>query len=338
MALKLDLNKAFDRVEWDFLMATCRKLGFGETWCKWVMACISSYEMEFMINGDSIGSIKPSRGIRQGDPMSPYLFIIIADVLSQMINNAMCQSLLTGIKMARSCPVVSHIFFAGDSIFFLKANVTECDCLLDILNRYCVASGQSINFSKSEAMFSPNTPMDVKLFFSNRLGMKLMDPGARYLGLPSVHGRNKQELFSFILEKYSHEQHIHWLSWDRISHTKDQGGLGFRDLHCFNLALLAKQGWRIVNPGSFWARVLKGIYFPHSNFLTASKGSHPSWLWQSLIKGRDLLLHGVRWQVGNGSNISLWTQKWIPYSEDFYIRHPRDPFNGNIVGKYGFAK
>ncbi|PWA91282.1 hypothetical protein CTI12_AA092190 [Artemisia annua] len=71
IALKLDHNKAFDHVEWDFLMATCQKLGFGETWCKLVMACVASYEMEFMINGESIGLIKPSRVIRQGDSMSP---------------------------------------------------------------------------------------------------------------------------------------------------------------------------------------------------------------------------------------------------------------------------
>ncbi|GJS46540.1 reverse transcriptase [Tanacetum coccineum] len=133
MALNLDLNKAFDRVEWDFLMATCRKLGFEYKWCSWVLACVSSYEMDFMINGESIGTIKPSRGIRQGDPMSHFLFIIIADVLSQMINNAMQQSLLTVIKMARNCPVISHIFFADDSLFFLKAKITKCDSFLDVI-------------------------------------------------------------------------------------------------------------------------------------------------------------------------------------------------------------
>ncbi|GJV26806.1 reverse transcriptase [Tanacetum coccineum] len=135
MALNLDLNlnKAFDRVEWDFLMATCRKLGFVDKWCSWVLACISSYEMDFMINGESISTIKPSRGIRQGYPMSHFLFIIIADVLSQMINNVMHQSLLTGIKMARNCPVISHIFFADDSLFFLKAKIIECDSFLDVI-------------------------------------------------------------------------------------------------------------------------------------------------------------------------------------------------------------
>ena len=114
------------------------------------------------------------------------------------------------------------------------------------------------------------------------------------------------------------ESHIHWVSWERISKPKDEGGLGFRDLKAFNLALLAKQGWRLtINPYSFWGRVLKGIYFPRSNFLTARKGSHPSWLWQSLLQGRDLLLQGIRWQVGNGSDIYFWTQKWVPYPEDF---------------------
>ncbi|PWA65154.1 hypothetical protein CTI12_AA306500 [Artemisia annua] len=351
MALKLDLNKAFDRVEWDFLIATLRKLGFGDAWCKWVLACISSYEMDLMINGDSIGTIKPSRVIHQGDPMSPYLFIIVADVLSRLINNAMQNSILTGIKMSRNCPVISHIFFADDSLFFLKAKISECDYLLELINRYCEASGQRINFSKSEVMFSPNTPMNEQTELCSRLGVlkkmqgwknKLLSQAGREVLIKSV----IQSIHSYTMQCYmlpkgflqkllvhikrffwsgdAHERHIHWLSWEHISQSKDRGGLGFRDLSCFNLALLAKQGWRhIMNPGSFWCRVLKGIYFPHSDFPMASKDSRPSWLWQSLLQGRDLLLHGIRWQVGNGSNILFWTQKWIPYSEDFYIRQPR---------------
>ncbi|GJX73788.1 hypothetical protein Tco_0312383, partial [Tanacetum coccineum] len=92
----------------------------------------------------------------------------------------------------------------------------------------------------------------------------------------------------------AHERHIHWLSWDRICEPKDGGGLGFQDLSCFNLALLAKQGWRLImNP--------------------------------------DLLLRGVRWQVANGLNIYFWTQKWILYLDDFYVRHPRGPFSHNVL-------
>nr|GEX98214.1 cytochrome P450 [Tanacetum cinerariifolium] len=76
-------------------------------------------------------------------------------------------------------------------------------------------------------------------------------------------------------------------------------------------------------------KVLKGLYFSNCGFLVAKRGSHPSWIWSSLLHGHDLLLQGVRWQVGDGRDISFWTQKWIPYSEDFYIRSPLGPFKNS---------
>ncbi|GKF67224.1 reverse transcriptase, partial [Tanacetum coccineum] len=162
MALKVDLNKAFDRVEWDFLLATLKKMGFGDVWCKWIRSCLTNYDLEFMVNGESMGVIKPQRGLRQGDPISPYLFIIVADVLSRQINRAMELGSLSGIKMARMCPVISHILFADDSLFFLKASEVECRNLLNIFDIYCRASGQNVNFEKSSAFFSPNTPITLQ--------------------------------------------------------------------------------------------------------------------------------------------------------------------------------
>ncbi|GJV97009.1 hypothetical protein Tco_1548586 [Tanacetum coccineum] len=174
-------------------------------------------------------------------------------------------------------------------------------------------------------MFSPNTPSDVQKEFCDRLGVKVLHKlqGWKHKFLSQA---GREILRKVVIQAISsYAMHCYML-------PKDCGGLGFRDLSCFNLALLAKQGWRLfINPCSFWGRVLKGIYFLRLNFLNATKGSHPSWLWQSLLQGRDLLLHGIRWQVGNGSNIQFWTEKWVPYQDDFYIRKPRCPFASNAL-------
>lgn len=121
---------------------------------------------------------------------------------------------------------------------------------------------------------------------------------------------------------------IHWRKWDILSSSKSEGGMGFRDLKAFNLALLAKQCWRLVlNPSSFWARVLKGIYFPRDNFMNAKKGSRASWIWNSLLRGMDVLLASVRWQVGNGKSIHFWSDRWVPNSPHFFVRDAKGPFN-----------
>ena len=157
MAAKLDMSKAFDRVERCFLKRVMEKLGFCSKWVNLIMQCISSVSYSVIINGVAYGSIKPSKGLHQGDPLSPSLFLLCAEGLSIIIHKAVRNHSFTGIFICRSSPSVTHLFFADDIILFCKANSDECQKLKLILQMYENASVQKINTKKSLIFFSPST-------------------------------------------------------------------------------------------------------------------------------------------------------------------------------------
>nr|DAD35823.1 TPA_asm: hypothetical protein HUJ06_006463 [Nelumbo nucifera] len=108
-------------------------------------------------------------------------------------------------------------------------------------------------------------------------------------------------LSNFIWGQRSNEKKIKWVAWNRMCNSKMKGGLGFRNIKCFNLTLLANAAWRLIqNSNILWGRILKQIYYPQSRFLETSLGSKPSWAWRSLLDGRDLLSKGLIWRIGNG--------------------------------------
>jgi len=118
VALKLDISKAFDSVSWTYLEEILYKLGFCQTWVKWMLMCITSVEYHVIFNGDRIGPIIPERGLRQGCHLSPYLYIICAEGLSEIIKNHESQGTLHGSRICRTAPSISHLLFADDSFIF----------------------------------------------------------------------------------------------------------------------------------------------------------------------------------------------------------------------------
>jgi hypothetical protein len=126
-----------------------------------------------------------------------------------------------------------------------------------------------------------------------------------------------------------------WVSWESMTQPKYAGGLGFRDIELFNLALLARQAWRILQvPESLSARVLKAVYFPNGDILSASLGSHPSQVWRSLLEGRDALNIGLIKRIGDGQSTEAWAQKWIPRDERLRSVAPRKQNAPAMVSDY----
>ena len=200
MALKLDISKAYDRVEWECLDKIMEKLGFDGKWRGLIMKCVTTITYAVRINGSPRGHIVPTRGIRQGDPLSPYLFLLCAEGLSAFIKHSVTAGNLEGIAICRGGPKLSHLFFTDDSLIFCKASLSKCNTLQRIFHIYEQASGQQLNRAKTSLFFSKNTPSEIQEELKTRFGAQVIKQHERYLGLPSLAGRNKQSTFKSIKE------------------------------------------------------------------------------------------------------------------------------------------
>ena len=167
------------------------KLGFPEEWIDRVMSCVTTPSFSVRINGKAYGNIIPSRGLRQRDPLSPYLFLLCAEEFTSLLSKAEAEGRLHGVQICRRAHCISNLLFADDSLIFCQANQEEVLLISDTLQLYAEASGQCINFEKSSAYFSSNTYESQRLWIKQALGVREVDRfeswGCRFwLGGPST--------------------------------------------------------------------------------------------------------------------------------------------------------
>lgn len=177
------------------------KFGFDTKWIEWIMTCVRKTTFSVNINGSPKGFIQPERGIRQGDPLSPYLFILCAEVLSHMMRRAETQGNIRGIKISNASPSVTHLLFADDSLFFCQANMKAAKAIQNVLLQYECASGQKVNTNKSVLTFGKRVPNTTKTQIRRQLQIFNDGGCGKYLGMPEQFGRKKVELFQYIVEK-----------------------------------------------------------------------------------------------------------------------------------------
>ncbi|KAK2657967.1 hypothetical protein Ddye_011019 [Dipteronia dyeriana] len=203
VALKLDMSKAYDRVKWGFLERIMMKLGL---WMRCVMGCVNSVSYSFLINGNVCVFVRPSRGLRLGDPMSPYLYLLVTEGLSNLLRVAMEQGVCRGFRCDRSGPVISHLFFAYDSLLFTGASAKDCLAIRNILGVYSRASGQQVNFEKSSMCVSKGVSSSVGDRLARLIGVQCVRCLDKCLGIPDFASKNKKQLYKDI------KKHV----WNRI--------------------------------------------------------------------------------------------------------------------------
>ena len=198
MAMKLDMSKTYDRVEWKFLARIMEKMGFCEKWVALVLECISTVSYSILVNGEPKRDIKPSRGIRQGDPLFPYLFLLCSEGLNRMLQQVAANDQIRGFSLCKRGPRISHLFFVDDSLLFCRASRSDLQVIQNNLVLYEQASGQKLNWEKTSIFFSKTVSEETKASLSDFLGEQEVKEYEKYLGLPVVVGKNKKASFNCI--------------------------------------------------------------------------------------------------------------------------------------------
>uniref|UniRef100_A0A8R7VB34 Reverse transcriptase domain-containing protein n=1 Tax=Triticum urartu TaxID=4572 RepID=A0A8R7VB34_TRIUA len=370
--LKIDLAKAFDRLEWSFIVSALARKGLHGHFINLIHACISSPTFSVLINGQPSHKFKSFRGIRQGCPMSPYLFVIAINELSVALNEALAAHHLQGISLGPDCPSIHSLLFADDLLVCGQATMQEANSMAQLIHHFCYISGQTPNWAKSAILFSTHVSQTTIQEIKQVFPVSIMDNNFTHLGHPLIlPAKNRTAAYNFVIDKFlnklpaykanmlSHAARLELIrsvfsaipvyymsnilftkkfiakltaiirnfwwtgirennsnkslclrAWKDICNSKQEGGLGIRNLQAINEGLLLAAAWRLAkDPSSHLHLVLKSKYFHDASIWTAISTTPKSAFWSSILKMLPKLKDHSFYQLTQG-NISLWSTPW----------------------------
>nr|GEX41989.1 putative RNA-directed DNA polymerase, eukaryota, reverse transcriptase zinc-binding domain protein [Tanacetum cinerariifolium] len=291
MFFKLDFAKAYDLVRWDYLLDILQAFGFGPNWCRWIRGTFTSSMASILVNGSPTAEFPFRCGLKQGDPLAPYLFILIIESLHISFSHVVDDGLFKGFQLHGSVNI-SHLFYADDAMFIEEWSEQNLHNIIKVLKYFHLASGLKINIAKSQVL-GVGVSQNVVLQAANRIGCAVLNTPFRYLGMTvgecmsrksdwvnklqarlskwkvktlSIGGR--LTLLKFVLGASP----IFYMSifkvpkgvlkiMESIRTSKPNGGLGVSSFFALNRALLLKWVWRFISgDGSLWCKVIQAIY------------------------------------------------------------------------------
>lgn len=187
MVFKVDFAKASDSVDWEYIFSMMRGMNFPLEWIRWISGCITSASANVLVNGIPSGEFKLERGFRQGDPLSPFLFLVVAEGLNVLTKRAIREGLLQAAQLGRDKVAISHIQYTDDTAFVVEGNKENAVALKWLLKNFELLSGLKVNFEKS-SVFGINIEEGNLREIYDILGCRVGDGAIPYLGL-SIGGR-----------------------------------------------------------------------------------------------------------------------------------------------------
>ncbi|XP_026397067.1 uncharacterized protein LOC113291789 [Papaver somniferum] len=300
MALKLDLSKAFGRLEWNILIKVLDSFGFSKDFCNLIMQCVSTTSISVLLNGSPCDQFEPTRGVRQGDPLFPYLFILAMEYLSSSLLVAETNKTITSIKVSRKAPPISHLLFDDDILIFVQANMQHVDHILHTLQEFGKLSGQILNFDKSYVYFSNNLSPNDCVILAQALNMSLVSDSEKYLGAPLLLGHSKIKSFDPIMQSFE----------ARLTITL--APLSIKQI--------------LTEQDELWVQILNAKYFSNSSILHLQKlNDNCSWIWRNIYKCIEIIKRNSIWDVRCGTKVKIWLDNWV-----IGLDHPPLPAEGLI--------
>lgn len=182
MAIKIDLAKAYDRMSWAYMRKVLDDLQCPAELSERIMLCVTTTSTKILWHGEKLEPFKPSRGLRQGDPISPYLFVLGMDKLTHLILDSVSERKWRGMRAGRRGPFITHMMFADDLVLFAEVDQANINTVLSCLQVFGEMSGQTVSHDKSVIYFSPNVDVKTRRDICSRSKFKQVDDLGRYLG------------------------------------------------------------------------------------------------------------------------------------------------------------
>ncbi|GMJ00001.1 hypothetical protein HRI_003669300 [Hibiscus trionum] len=202
VAFKIDFQRAFDSIDWNFLLQVLKEMGFGKRWCSWIFKCISSATISVLVNGVPTPHFSLARGLRQGCSLSPLLFNIVGEAFHLMLDKGVSKGLFSGFQIGKENPLyLSHLQFADDLIILCGASIGEIRNVKRTLRVFEIASGLHLNLSKSH-LFGININSVLIENWASSIGCSAGNLPTMYLGLPLGNNRNSTALWDPVVSKF----------------------------------------------------------------------------------------------------------------------------------------